>query len=375
LRRIVVLGSTGSIGTQTLDVVRSHPDRFEIVGLAAHRNAEALAQQAAGLPGARTALMDEAAANAAGVRGGIEALCDLARSPEADVVVVAVAGVVGLLPTLAAIEAGKRVALASKEVLVAAGGIVMDAVARTGAEITPIDSEHSAVFQCLEGRDRASVAGIVITSSGGPFRGKTRQELAHVSREEALRHPTWSMGGKITVDSATLMNKGLETIEACWLFGLPLEAVDVVVHPQSIVHSFVRLRDGSVLAQLGWPDMRLPILLALSAPERVPNPLRPWSPEQTPSLTFEPPDYGTFRAPVLARQAFEAGGTAPCALNAANEAAVNAFLRGECGFLELTNTVEEVLNRHRPAQADLDAVLHVDAWARETVSDILRSSI
>jgi 1-deoxy-D-xylulose-5-phosphate reductoisomerase len=373
VRKIVVLGSTGSIGTQTLDVVRLFPGRLGVVGLAAHSNADALRAQAGEFGVRHLAMTDPEAARAAGLPGGIEEAARLATLDEADVVVVAVAGVAGLVPTLAALRAGKDVALASKEVLVAAGEVVMPEARAHQARITPIDSEHSAIYQCLEGRKPEDVAGATITSSGGPFRGRTRAELTHVTREQALDHPTWSMGGKITVDSATLMNKGLETIEACWLFGLPMEAVDVVVHPQSIVHSFVRLRDGSVLAQLGWPDMRLPILFALTAPERWENPLRPWRPAETPSLTFEEPDYATFPAPLLARQAFAAGGTAPCVMNAANEAAVAEFLAGRCGFLQVTAAVEHALSRHRPAQAGLDSLLEADRWARETAVAFLRS--
>lgn len=374
MRKIVVLGATGSIGRQTLDVVRQLPDRLQVVGLAARRQGDALASLAAEFKVGCTALLDDDAARAYGVPGGMEAVCDLARTAEADTVVVAVAGVIGLLPTLAAIESGKHVALASKEVLVAAGEIVMQAVTKHGSRMTPIDSEHSAVYTCLEGRSVSDVSSVLLTSSGGPFRGKTRIELAGATREAALNHPTWSMGGKITVDSATLMNKGLETIEACWLFDLSLGQVDIVVHPQSIVHSFVRLRDGSMVAQMGWPDMRLPIQFALLAPERVPNRLEPYDPTLTPNLTFEKPDYESFPAPLLARRSFEAGGTAPCAMNAANEAAAEAFLAGRCGFLEITDLVSRVLDQHVPEPAGLDSLLATDAWARETVEAALRSS-
>jgi len=373
VQKIVVLGATGSIGRQTLDVVRQHPDRLEVVGLAARRQGAALASLAAEFGVRRTALLDEDAAREFGVPGGMDAVCELATMPEASTVVIAVAGVIGLLPTLAAIKSGKHVALASKEVLVAAGEIVMQAVNLHGTRLTPIDSEHSAIFQCLEGRSVSDVAEILITSSGGPFRGKKRDELAAVTREAALDHPTWRMGGKITVDSATLMNKGLETIEACWLFDLSLGQVGIVVHPQSIVHSFVRLKDGSMLAQLGWPDMRLPIQFALLAPDRVPNDLPTYDPVLTPSLTFEEPDLEVFPAPLLARRSFEAGGTAPCVMNAANEAAAEAFLAGRCGFLEITETVERILDRHDPVPAGLEALLDADAWARETVEAMLRS--
>ncbi|MBS1721594.1 MAG: 1-deoxy-D-xylulose-5-phosphate reductoisomerase [Armatimonadetes bacterium] len=372
MKRLAVLGSTGSIGTQTLDIVRQHPDKLEVVGLAAHSNAALLAEQAEGFSCRHTALMDEQTARSAGVPGGIEAVVDVAVAAEVDIVVVAVAGVIGLKPTIAAIEAGKDIALASKEVLVAAGGVVMPLVQRKGVTMTPIDSEHSAIFQCLQGYRADQVEKLMLTASGGPFRGKKRADLTEVTSAQALNHPTWQMGGKITVDSATLMNKGLEVIEAHWLFGLDIDQVEVVVHPQSIVHSFVQFKDTSVLGQLGWPDMRIPIQYALLYPERAPNQLRPWSPLDTASLTFEAPDYETFRCPQIARQSAKSGGTAPCAMNAANEVAANAFLKGRCGFLQIADVVEETLSRHKPTDPTLDNLLAVDGWARETVSEILK---
>ncbi len=298
------------------------------------------------------------------IPGGIEAVTEIATTPEADIVVVAVSGVIGLMPTLAAIEAGKDIALASKEVLVAAGEIVMPKVRKSGVKMTPIDSEHSAIFQCLQGYRPDQVDRLILTASGGPFRGKTRSDLENVTVDQALNHPTWKMGGKITVDSATLMNKGLESIEAKWLFSVNIDQVEVVVHPQSIVHSFVRFKDGSVLGQLGWPDMRLPISYALLFPDRLPNSLPRWDPVQTPKLTFEPVDTGTFVCLKLARRSVELGGTTPCAMNAANEEAAAAFLRHEIGFLQISDIVEQIVETHQARESSLDNVLAADAESR-----------
>ncbi len=371
MKRVAVLGSTGSIGKQTLDIVRQHPDRLQVVALAANRSAAALQAQATAYGVERLALMDESAAATAGLPGGLQAVVDLAVAPEVDVVVVSVAGVIGLLPTVEAIRAGKAIALASKEVLVAAGELVMPMVREHGVQLTPIDSEHSALFQCLQGYAPDQVDALILTASGGPFRGWRREQLEAVTREQALAHPTWSMGGKITVDSATLMNKGLEMIEARWLFDVPLERVEAVVHPQSVVHSMVRFKDGSVLGQMGWPNMRLPIQYALLYPERKPNELPRWSPLDTPNLTFEPMDTETFRCPALARKSLELGGTAPCAMNAANEEAANGFLQGRCGFLQIADVVEEVMARHKPARPSLDDLLATDRWARETARGLM----
>ncbi|MCH8978405.1 MAG: 1-deoxy-D-xylulose-5-phosphate reductoisomerase [Armatimonadetes bacterium] len=371
MKRVAVLGSTGSIGVQTLDMVRQHPDRLKVVGLAAYRNADRLRQQAQEFGADRIALRDEDAAKAAGIPGGIEAVSAIASADDVDLVVVAVAGVIGLMPTIAAIKAGKDVALASKEVLVSAGEVVMSLVRKHGVTMTPIDSEHSALFQCLQGHESDQIDKLIITGSGGPFRGKTRAELGAVTTEQALNHPTWRMGGKITIDSATLMNKGLEVIEARWLFDVKPDQVDVVIHPQSIVHSFAKFKDGSVLGQFGWPDMRLPIQYAMLYPDRVPNDLRPWDPTDTPELTFEKPDTDTFRCLYLARQAVERGGTMPCAMNAANEIAANAFLNGHCSFLQIADIVEEVMVKHAPGPAELDNLLETDDWARRTARTLL----
>lgn len=366
-----MLGSTGSIGTQTLEICRQHPQRLQIVGLTAHQNGTILQEQAAEFGVANIALMDEQAAMSFGIAGGLEAVTQVATLAKADLVVVAVAGVIGLKPTLAAIEAGKDIALASKEVLVAAGEIVMPAIKKYGVQLTPIDSEHSAIFQCLQGYTPDQVKSITLTASGGPFRGKTSAELAGVTVEQTLNHPNWSMGGKITVDSATLMNKGLETIEARWLFDLDISQVKAVIHPQSIIHSMVEMQDGSYLAQLGWPDMKLPIQYALLYPDRVENQLRAWNPLESSPLTFEPIDNQTFPAIELAKHAAQRGGTAACCLNAANEAAVAHYLQGHCSYLEIIATVEKVLMNHKNQEVNLESLLNVDQTSREEVRQLL----
>ncbi|HWA83432.1 MAG TPA: 1-deoxy-D-xylulose-5-phosphate reductoisomerase [Fimbriimonadaceae bacterium] len=367
MKRVVVLGSTGSIGTQTLDVVAEHSDRLEIVGLAARSNAGLLEEQAARFRVRRTALFN---------RDGMNAVIDLATMAEADIVVVSVAGVIGLLPTIEAIKAGKDIALASKEVLVAAGEVVMPLVRERGVTMTPIDSEHSAIFQCLEGgtgdgSEGSRISELILTASGGPFRGWKRADLEKVTVEQALNHPTWRMGGKITIDSATLMNKGLETIEAKWLFGVEIDQVRVLIHPQSVIHSMVKFADGSVLGQLGWPNMRLPIQYALLYPERVPNRLKPWSPLDTPSLTFEAVDHETFPSIQIAIGSLKRGGTTPCAMNAANEEAANAFLRGEVGFLDIPAIVEGTVAAHDPLDPTLENLLAVDAQARSIARKLI----
>lgn len=365
-KRIVVLGSTGSIGTQTLDVVATFPDRFEVVGLAARSNHDLLAQQAKRFGNSKTWLFD---------RDGIDGLVEAATLPAADIVVVSVAGVIGLLPTVEAIKAGKDIALASKEVLVAAGELVMPLVRQYGVNLRPIDSEHSALFQCLQGYTSDQIEELIITASGGPFRGWTRQQMATVTIAEALNHPTWRMGGKITIDSATLMNKALETIEAHWLFEVPMSRIKAVIHAQSIVHSFVKFKDGSVLGQMGWPNMRLPILYALSYPERVANELKPWNPVDTPTLTFEPIDEEVFSALGLARDAMKVGGTMPCAFNAANEVVANAFLAGGVAFLQITETVARTMERHESLTPTLENLQEADADARRVAHEVMTTAV
>ena len=362
MKRIVVLGSTGSIGTQTLDIVSQFRDQFEIVGLAAARNTSLLAEQATRFGVERTVLFE---------RDGMDALVDLATLPEADIVVVSVAGVIGLLPTFEAIRAGKQIALASKEVLVAAGEIVMPLLAEHKVSMTPIDSEHSAVFQCVQGYRADQIQEIILTASGGPFRGRKRSDLESITVEQALNHPTWNMGGKITIDSATLMNKGLEMIEARWLFGVSMDQVQVVVHPQSVVHSMVKFTDGSVLGQMGWPNMRLPIIYALTYPERPTNDLKNWQPWDTPNLTFEKPDEETFPALGLAREAAAKGGTMPACMNAANEEAVAAFLGGKCSFLGISAVVEKAMSEHSTSSPTLQSILDADRETRVRVREAL----
>jgi 1-deoxy-D-xylulose-5-phosphate reductoisomerase len=371
MKRVAVLGATGSIGTQTLDVISQFPDDLQVVGVASRRDVEGLRRLAHQSGAERLATYDSIDSD---IPSGMDAIIDLATSDEVDIVVVSVAGVIGLLPTLAAIQAGKQIALASKEVLVAAGEIVMPMIAKHQTVMTPIDSEHSALFQCLQGYRSDQIDKLILTASGGPFRGKARADLVNVTAEQALNHPTWRMGGKITVDSATLMNKGLEMIEAKWLFGVDIDQVEVVVHPQSIVHSFVRFRDGSVLGQLGWPDMRLPIAYALLYPERKCNNLKPWEPTETPSLTFETPDESTFHSLSLARESSKIGGTMPCAMNAANEEAANAFLRGEVSFLEIPEIVDRCMQAHSPKTAGLSSILETDAQTRAFVRKLIEKA-
>ena len=378
MKRLVILGSTGSIGTQALDIARRLPGRFEIVGLAANGNAELLAAQAnefhvpyvsIGNEARRADLQERLTAldRHPEVLVGVEGMCALAGLPEADLIVVSVAGAIGIAPTQTALEAGKDIALASKEVLVAAGEPTMALARAKGAAILPVDSEHSAIFQCLQGAPVRSIERILLTASGGPFRTVSREALENVTPAQALKHPIWSMGGLVTINSATLMNKALEVIEAKWLFDVPIEDVEVVVHPQSIVHSMVRFTDGSTIAQLGLPDMRLPIQYALVYPERVDTGLPRMELSAYANLTFEAPDELKFPALGLARHAVRTGGTLPAVMNAANEAAVALFLDHKIAYLEIMRRVERVMNRHSPAAPTLPHILEADAWARRAV--------
>ena len=375
-KRISILGSTGSIGRQTLDVAEKL--QISVAALAASRNVELLEAQCRKFRPELAVLFDEAAAEELKrrlsdmnikVAGGMEGLLAAAVLDSADTVVTAVSGMIGLRPTLAAIERGKRIALANKETLVCAGELVMREAQRCGAEIIPVDSEHSAIFQCLMGcRDRSEVRRLILTCSGGPFYGKTAAELQKVTRVDALRHPNWKMGPKITVDCATLMNKGLEVIEAMRLYGLPLEQVTAVIHRQSIVHSLVEFRDGAVMAQLGTPDMRIPIGLALTYPKREENPAPPLDLLSCPPLTFAAPDEEAFRCFRLARQAAKQGGTACAVLNGANEAAVGLFLQEKLGFPEIADAVEAALDAvPQCADVTLEAALDADRQARDIV--------
>ena len=374
MKRIAILGATGSIGTQALDVVAAHDD-LQVVALAAGSDVEGLVAAAHATGAEVLALADPAAAERAAaelgrpVLSGPRALVELIDAAGATVVLNAVVGAAGLEASLDTLERGLDLALANKESLVAGGELVLAAARRGGGAILPVDSEHSALQQCLGELPREQLSSLVITASGGPFRGRTRADLADITVAQALAHPTWAMGAKITVDSATLMNKGLEVIEAHMLFGLPYDQIEVVVHPQSIVHGMARLRDGALIAHLGHPDMRVPISFALTYPERAAVAARPLEWTEAFSLDFEPPDLETFGCLRLAIAAGEAGGTAPAVLNAANEVAVAAFLTGEIGFLEIEALVDDAL-QHVPVQPldDLAAVLAADGAARTRVA-------
>ena len=379
MRGLTILGSTGSIGTQALEVVDAHPDRLRVVAITAFSNVELLEEQARKYKPTLVGVVSEDAAaelrnRLAGtgveVAAGPECLVEAAAYPLADVVLNGVVGSAGLPPTLAALGAGKRLALANKESMVAGGELVLEAL-KTGGELIPVDSEHGAIFHCLRGEDMGDVAAIILTASGGPFYGRSREELAGMTVEDALAHPTWSMGRKITVDSATLMNKGLEVIEAHFLFGLPYDAIRVVAHPQSVVHSLVEFHDGSLSAQLSLPDMRLPIALALSYPERWGPPLKKTDLAVLGSLSFGEIDRDAFRCLDLAYQAGREGGTATAVLNAANEVAVEAFLAGRIGFMDIEDIIGKTLERYDPAGVrSLEDVLRAEEWARATAEEV-----
>jgi 1-deoxy-D-xylulose-5-phosphate reductoisomerase len=390
-KRVVVLGATGSIGESAVKVARDIPERMEVVGLAANSNAEKLAAAANQIRPESVCLVDEAKMDILQraleykprIFSGDVGLREIACLTNADMVLIAIVGTGGLRPALAAIEAGKDLAVASKEILVMAGEIVMREARDNGVHVLPVDSEHNAIFQCLEGKrstlnaqrstpnaessklDVSDVRRIILTASGGPFRETPAKQLVDVTVEQALKHPTWNMGPKITIDSATLFNKGLEMIEAHWLFGVEMKRVEVVIHPQSIVHSMVEFADGSTLAQLSYSNMCFPIQYALTWPDRVPNTLPPLDFSKLSKLEFSTPRYDDFPALKLARRAGETGGTLPAVMNAANEIAVAAFLDRRIRFPQIWQTVEEVMNRHASvAHPDLDAILRADQWAR-----------
>ncbi|MEP6822242.1 MAG: 1-deoxy-D-xylulose-5-phosphate reductoisomerase [Chthoniobacterales bacterium] len=380
-KRIVVLGATGSIGDSALKVARDIPERMEIVGLAANSSATKLAEQANAVRPEAVCLVDESKLDELRAKlnykpqifAGEKGLCEIATLTNADMVLIAVVGTGGLRPALAAIEAAKDLAVASKEILVMAGEIVMRAAAEKGVRVLPVDSEHNAIFQCLQG-SASDVRRLILTASGGPFRETPAADFRSIKKAQALKHPTWEMGPKITIDSATLFNKGLEMIEARWLFNVEMARVDVVVHPQSIVHSMVEFTDGSVLAQLSHSDMCFPIQYAVTWPERVPNSLRPLDFGQLSRLDFATPRYDDFPALNLARQAGETGGTLPAVLNASNEIAVAAFLADRLSFPGIWTLVEQVMNRHASvADASLDAILAADQWARAEAAALLGS--
>lgn len=379
-RTLSILGSTGSIGRQTLDVAQACG--HQVAALTVNRSVELAEEQARQFQPQLVVAVDESAARdlkqrladtSIRVVGGREGLMEAATLPQADTVVTAVVGIAGLEPTLAAIDQGKRIALANKETLVCAGDLVMRRAEEKGAEIVPVDSEHSAIFQCLQGcKDRGEVKRLIITASGGPFFGKTKEELEHVTRAQALRHPNWAMGAKITIDSATLMNKGLEFIEAMRLYHMPPQQIQVVVHRESIVHSLVEFNDGAILAQLGTADMRVPIQYALTWPERTPGPATPLDLLTCPPLTFAKPDPDTFRCLGLALECAQKGGTSTAILNGANEVAVELFLEEKISFLDIARLVEGALERVASKPADtLEDVLEADREARQAVRDLL----
>ena len=374
-KKIVILGSTGSIGVNTLRVIENLKDRFQVIGLAAKKNVNLLEKQIRKFHPKVVALTDRKSAQelrgrfkSIKVLSGEEGLIKVARLKETDLVVSAIVGASGLIPTLEAIKARKKIALANKEALVMAGEIVMQEAHKRGVEILPVDSEHSAIFQCLKKEGRKKVSRIILTASGGPFFNYSLKQLKSVTPQEALRHPTWEMGKKITIDSATLMNKGLEVIEAHYLFGVDIDRIEVVIHQEAIVHSLVEFVDGTMLAHLGAPDMRLPIQYALTCPERLPNPLKRLDLVKIKKLTFQKPDTRKFPCLKLAYEAARIGGTAPAVLNAANEIAVSLFLKRKVGFMKIPKMIEKVLHRHKPIKNPvLSEILKADAWAREGV--------
>lgn len=373
MKRVILLGSSGSIGESTCKVARALPDKMKIVGLGVAKSTERLLEQAKEFGVKALAVSDPQAAEKvksklpAGAKffPGAEGLARMVEETDADMVLVAIVGTAGLAPALAALRSGKDLAVASKEILVLAGSAVMAEAKKRKRQVLPVDSEHNAIFQCLQGANEKEVRKVILTASGGPFRQSRAAELEKVSVAQALKHPTWSMGKKITIDSATMFNKGLEMIEAHWLFGLPMKQVEVVVHPQSIVHSMVEFIDGSVLAQLSVTDMCFPIQYAVTFPERMPSGLPPLDLAKLGSLTFEAPDEKRFPALRLAREAGEAGGTLPGVFNAANEVAVEAFLAEQISFPRIWGMVEEVMQKHTTLSSpDLDAIIEADRWAR-----------
>jgi len=380
-KHLAILGSTGSIGTQALDVIAANPESFVVEVLAAGNNADLLIQQAlkfkpnvvvindvTHLAKVKDALLDEGIK----VYGGEEALADVVRMDTIDMVLAAIVGYAGLRSTLAAVKAGKQIALANKETLVVAGDLVTAEAKLNGVNLYPVDSEHSAIFQCLAGEFENPIEKIYLTASGGPFRGKKRDELLHITKKEALKHPNWEMGAKVTIDSATLMNKGCEVIEAKWLFSLKAEQIDVIVHPQSIVHSLVQFRDGSIKAQMGLPDMKLPIQYAFGYPKRLPSNFPRFDFTKYPALNFEKPDTETFSCLGIAYDAMRDGGNKPCLMNAANEIAVKAFLEDKIGFLQIAEIVEKTISKSSfIAKPTLEDYISSDAEGRKIAFEMI----
>lgn len=372
-KQVAILGSTGSIGVQALEIIEKHDASFGVYAISCNRDAKALLAQAHKFKPAVAVIFDEEIWKAhrhefptvTKVLCGMEGLLEIATADCVDIVLTSVVGNIGLRPTVEAVKKGKRIALANKETLVTSGEMIMAMAKEYGASIFPVDSEHSAIFQCLQGNSMKAVDKLILTASGGPFKGKTRSELLHVKAEQALKHPNWTMGRKITIDSATLMNKGLEVIEARWLFDIEADRIDVVVHPQSIVHSMVQYKDSSVMAQMGLPDMKLPILYAMTYPERVQTDLPRLDFATASTLTFEKPDLETFPCLQLAYEAIKVGGTMPTVLNAANEILVEKYLKNEIGFYDLPETIETLMASHRIiANPNLEDILAVDGEIR-----------
>lgn len=389
MKKISILGSTGSIGTQTLDIVTDHPDKFQVVGLATGNNIQLLSEQIRQFRPQIVAINNESQLEDLKslisdldytpiILAGKEGVIEVARYGDSESVVTGIVGCAGLLPTIAAITAGKDIALANKETLIAGGPVVLPLVEKHGVKLLPADSEHSAIFQCLQGVPTGGLKKIILTASGGAFRDLPVEKLPQVTVADALKHPNWSMGRKITIDSATLMNKGLEVIEAHYLFGVDYNAIDIVIHPQSIIHSLIELQDTSVLAQLGWPDMRLPLLYALSWPERIYTDWEPLNLVKAGSLTFKEPDHQKYPCMGLAYAAGRAGGAMPAVLNAANEQAVALFLEEKISFLDIPRVIEKVCDQfaiHNTSTPSLDDILAADNWARQEVSNCLIANL
>ncbi|MGX4599607.1 1-deoxy-D-xylulose-5-phosphate reductoisomerase [Faecalimicrobium sp. JNUCC 81] len=383
MKKISILGSTGSIGKQTLDVVRANKDKFEVVAISANSSVDLLLEQIKEFKPKYVAVYDEVSCMKLKsmipsdinieILSGMEGLKAISSLDEIDVLLTAIVGMIGLLPTLCAIRNGKDIALANKETLVCAGSLVMSEAKKHNVNILPVDSEHSAIFQCLNGEKNKEIEKIILTASGGPFRGKKKQDLLHITKNEALKHPNWSMGRKISIDSSTLMNKGLEVIEAKWLFGVDYNDIDVVVHPQSIIHSMVQFIDSSVMAQLGCPDMRLPIQYALTYPDRSVNDFERLDLAKLATLTFENPDLETFPCLKLAYDTLKMGGTYSAALNSANEVLVSEFLEDKIGFYDIPYYIEKTLEAHDSIEnPTLEEILEVDKWSRDFVKNSIR---
>jgi 1-deoxy-D-xylulose-5-phosphate reductoisomerase len=382
MKRIAILGSTGSIGCSSLRVIEAHPEAYQVTALAAGKNVDLLAEQIRKFSPLVVAVLGDEEAESLKKRldgghktkivSGRDGFNLLATLEEVDTVISAITGAAGLVPTIAAIQAGKNIALANKETMVMAGPLVIEEVRRRGVTLLPVDSEHSAIFQCLQGHRRDDVRRVILTASGGPFRDFSYEEMGRVSPEQALKHPNWNMGPKITVDSATLMNKGLELIEARWLFGLDIHQIHILIHPQSVIHSMVEYKDGSILAQMGIPDMITPISYALSYPRHVDTMLPALDLQQVGTLRFMKPDTGKFRCLELALQAAGIGESMPAVLNGANEVAVELFLRGRIGFLEIPSLIEKTMKAHTPFVIDsIEKVMEADAWARQRAAEFV----